>query len=212
MNTLLEGIGYGLVLAILTGPIFFSILQISIERGKRGGTALAAGQWFSDFVYIVLVWWGAEHVRDLLADADRKTAFIQYMAGIGGVFLVGMGISMLISGYRAKLSTAQALPIRDKNSIWDVFIQGFLINTLNPTPLFFWATLMSVGLMRNASNLELVGLFGGTLGTVIVTDMLKIFAAEHIRLWLKPHLIAWVRILAGGILAGFGCFLFAQIL
>ena len=43
MEIILSGIGMGIVLSFLTGPVFFALIKTSIEKGFYAGVALAAG-------------------------------------------------------------------------------------------------------------------------------------------------------------------------
>ncbi len=95
-SALIEGMSYGLVLSVLVGPMFFTIVQVGIERGFKAGTALVAGQWISDFVYMGLVFWGASYIQVLVDDEAARNSFIFYMGIIGSVILVGFGVAMIL--------------------------------------------------------------------------------------------------------------------
>ena len=85
MEIALNGIKFGLVLCFLVGPIFFTILQTSIERGFWTGVLVAMGVSASDVVYVVICFFG---VSSFMAN----TSFKIYMAYAGGLILVGFGI------------------------------------------------------------------------------------------------------------------------
>jgi threonine/homoserine/homoserine lactone efflux protein len=55
MEIVINGIVSGIVLAFLIGPVFFTIIQTSIERGFTSGVLVAVGVSFSDAV--VRWWW-----------------------------------------------------------------------------------------------------------------------------------------------------------
>ena len=49
---LFSGIGFGLLLAIMLGPVFFTILQTSLHEGFKAGLFLAFGVLLSDAAVI----------------------------------------------------------------------------------------------------------------------------------------------------------------
>ena len=58
MESILNGVISGLVLACLIGPVFFTLLQTSIERGFWSGFFVAIGVSLSDAIYIALCYLG----------------------------------------------------------------------------------------------------------------------------------------------------------
>jgi len=48
MEAVFNGVIYGLVLAVLVGPVFFTLIQTSIERGFKSGVYVAIGISLSD--------------------------------------------------------------------------------------------------------------------------------------------------------------------
>ena len=58
MEIVLNGIVSGIVLAFLIGPVFFTIIQTSIERGFWSGVFVAIGVSLSDAFYILVSYFG----------------------------------------------------------------------------------------------------------------------------------------------------------
>ena len=51
----LQGVLYGITLALLIGPVFFALLRVSIERGFTSGAWMALGIAVSESFIIALV-------------------------------------------------------------------------------------------------------------------------------------------------------------
>ena len=51
-EAILQGIGAGILFSFLTGPVFFSMIKTSIEKGFKAGFSLAIGVVFSDIIFI----------------------------------------------------------------------------------------------------------------------------------------------------------------
>ncbi|MCH2043004.1 MAG: LysE family transporter [Saprospiraceae bacterium] len=224
IEPMLEGFALGLLLSILAGPIFFAILQLGIERGPKSATILASGQWVSDIMYILIVIWGSTYIDDLINDPTLRDQFVIYMGSFGTLVLSIMGIGLWV-GKPPNLEKQEAAGkkiIGEKNNKKEkisefklnlqFFIKGLLINTANPTPLFFWATLMATAILDGYSDIQVYILFISVMTMVVFTDLLKVYLAKNIRKWLKIHHLIYVRKIAGTVLIGFSVFLVVQVL
>ena len=54
--------------------------------------------------------------------------------------------------------------------------------------------------------------FGGVLGTIILTDLLKVILAKRIRYSLRPVHLLWLRRISGAALIVFGVVLLVRVL
>src|SRR5688572_5531288 len=88
MDIVIKGILSGIVLAFLIGPVFFTLLQTSIERGFSSGVFVAIGISLSDSFYIFISYFG-------LTKFMEATNFRHYMAYGGGVILMLFGLYYL---------------------------------------------------------------------------------------------------------------------
>ena len=207
LTSIIEGLSYGLVLSVLTGPIFFTILQVSVEKGIRAGIALVAGQWLSDFIYIGLAFWAAEYMQQLQENPVTKANLTIYLGTAGSIFLVILGLLLLLSKPKETDKNSSI----NKSSLFGLFGQGFLINALTPFPIFFWISLMSGTVGRGMTSVNTLGLFIAVMVMVILTDLIKVYMANYIRKFLKDNMIIWIRRIAGMALAIFGVTLFIRI-
>lgn len=89
MESILNGVISGIVLAFLIGPVFFTILQTSIERGFLSGFYVAVGVSLSDAFYISICYLGVYQIYD-------EGNFKEYLAYFGGGVLLVMGLYYLI--------------------------------------------------------------------------------------------------------------------
>lgn len=201
MDAILQGLAYGLLLNILAGPILFTIMQVSVERGFWAGFSVAAGQWLGDILYIILVFLGANYVEGIMSDAETKANFIFYLGGIGGVMLILFGAVMFFT----KSTDPEDVQVELKAGSYPAyFLRGFLINTVNPSPLFFWMSLMSFALAKEYTGGSTLSMFIVVISTVILGDILKIYLAKRLRKLLKPKYLLIIRRVAGIALVIFG--------
>ncbi|MBI5916498.1 MAG: LysE family translocator [Bacteroidetes bacterium] len=205
MELFWNGIKLGLALSILTGPIVFTILQTSIEQGFRAGSMVCMGIWVSDLIFISVTYLGLSYVVEL-----SKWDNLEFTLGLaGGIILLVFGAGALLLRPPAMEGFGQkAIRFSSWFSLW---LQGFLINTINPFTFFFWIGVSGMLFTEKALQPQEAQLFyGGLIGTIVATDCTKVGLAKFIRRWLKPSFILWMRRVAGLALIIFGIVLLAR--
>lgn len=197
MEIFLNGILSGIVLALLIGPVFFTILQTSIERGFMSGFFVAVGVSLSDAVYISLCYLGIYQVFD-------KGNFREYLAYFGGGVLVIFGLYYLIIKSK-KLSAYDPRKVYTRSPIRLVG-KGFLINGLTPMVLIFWLGAVGVATTKfgYVTPGQAIPYFAAIIGTVFITDVLKAKLADKLRVVLTPKFIRSLNIIVGLVLLIFG--------
>jgi len=197
METVINGIFSGIVLALLIGPVFFSILQTSIEKGFWSGFFVAAGVSISDALYISIVYLGIYQFFD-------KGNFSGYLAFFGGVVLLLFGLYyLLVKSRRINVyepGTSQA------RSISRLMLKGFVINGLSPMVLFFWVSTVGVATteLGYATPGKAIPYFTAIVTTVFLTDIMKAKLADKLRLMLTPGFIRTLNIVVGVVMVIFG--------
>jgi threonine/homoserine/homoserine lactone efflux protein len=197
MEAVLKGLASGIVLAFLVGPVFFTIIQTSIERGFRSGFFVAVGVSLSDAMYISIAYLGIYQFFD-------RDDYRIYLAYIGGVVLLLFGLYYLIIKTRKlKLYTVDNLPAR---SPFRLFLKGFVINGLSPVVLLFWVSTVGVATTEFGydSPSEAVPYFATIVATVFITDLIKAKLADRLRLVITPKFIRTLNIVVGLVMVIFG--------
>ena len=84
-------------------------------------------------------------------------------------------------------------------------MKGFLINGINPFALILWLGIVTTYVLgADLNNQNALWFITGILGTIIITDLIKILLAKKIRKLLKPIHIIRIRQVTGIILIVFG--------
>jgi threonine/homoserine/homoserine lactone efflux protein len=196
MSILLNGIKLGVVLAFLIGPVFFTLIQTSIERGFWRGVMVAAGVSISDLVYVLICYFG---LVQLIEDPD----FRQYMGYVGGGILILFGLYHLLIKSRKSITGAKAA---SEKKAYRYFIKGFFINAFSPMVPLFWIGTIGVATIDfgYTENGEFFVFFAALLTTVLLTDVLKAFLAGRLRKAITPKIMRWMNIVVGVALLLFG--------
>ncbi len=193
----LNGIKFGLILALLIGPVFFTIIQTSVEKGFWNGAWVAVGVSLSDVFYVSICYLGMAQV---LEDGE----FRMYLAYTGGAILILFGLYHLLvksrTGVRRQIEAAN-----EKGVIRYIFI-GFVINGLSPMVPIFWIGAISI------ASLDFGYTGGFTLGifltslliTVLITDVAKAYLADKLRSMVTPRFMTIMNLTLGVLLIVFG--------
>jgi threonine/homoserine/homoserine lactone efflux protein len=196
MDLFLKGIGLGLLLSVSVGPIVFAILKVSMRLGHRAGYAFVAGVSMSDLLLVLLGNLAAELVRTALR-------YENWIAAGGALLLIIMGAYSFFFGKdpREDSKTDIAVNVR-RRDMARYTLQGFFMNLLNPGPIFFWITTCTAFAFLPLNERAL--LFGTCLGTILATDVAKVYFAGRIRRLLTPATLHKTHQFSALALMGFG--------
>lgn len=197
MDIIAKGILSGIVLCFLIGPVFFTIIQTSIERGFNSGALVAIGVSLSDACYILLTYLGLSHLM------ENSTIKI-YLTYLGGVILLLFGIYYLFIKSR-KLLYIEYEKVKRKNPLRFI-AKGFVINGLSPMVFLFWVGTVSFATteLGYSGAVQAILYFSSIVLTVFCTDLLKAKLADKLRLIMTPRFIRTLNIALGIILVIFG--------
>jgi threonine/homoserine/homoserine lactone efflux protein len=197
MESILNGVISGIVLALLIGPVFFTIIQTSIERGFRSGFFVAVGVSLSDAFYISVSYLGVYQLFD-------QGNFREYLAYVGGIVLLAMGFYYLIVKSR-KLANYDPMKVEAK-SPYKLVVKGFIINGLTPMVLIFWIGTVGVATTKlgYVTPSDAIPFFAAIVATVFITDVIKAKLADHLRRVLTPKFVRTLNFVLGIVLVIFG--------
>jgi len=205
LEVILEGLLFGLGLAISMGPIFIALTQTSIEKGVMPGLTVGAGIWVSDIIFIV----GFYKFIYLIKDKVENSQFELWMGLSGSVILIAFGLYLLFTKTKLDFSKVKH---SYKNYI-GFWLKGFLINTINPFTFFFWMGVISSYVIgRNIPEQETIVLLTTILLVIILSDTGKVFLASFLKTVLEDKHIQFVTNLSGALLLVFGVFMAYKVL
>ncbi len=201
IEAILQGIGAGILFSFLTGPVFFSMIKTSIEKGFKAGFSLAIGVILSDIIFISLTIFSSQFLH-------YDAAYNAYIGVIGGLFLLGIGLYYLISKVKVNYEMSEIVKVRKRGYI----IKGFLMCLLSPTTLMFW--IMVGGIVSGQLHYavaEKVVFFVVAMATQLFVDFLKTFYAAKLRYRIKEKNIRILNRIAGAVIIIFAVRLFIEV-
>lgn len=198
-----QGFVFGIALAFSLGPSFFGLIQTSLKRGYHSGIAMAIGIFISDFIYLLLAWFGLSAWL-----MDEKYAI---PVGItGGVLLIGYGIYQFVK--KTQVQNVEGEIPEQKNSYGAMALKGFLMNLFNPFVIFLWIGAISFATTKFNNDVPIIlTFFTTTLATILITDIGKTLASHKIKSYLNENWIHRVNQIAGIIMMISGVVLIVRV-
>ena len=191
IEAIISGIGIGIVLTFITGPVFFALIKTSIEKGFHAGIALALGVVTSDVVFVGAIIFGSQlfevppHIKTWLGIA-------------GSIILFCIGVYYLLK--KADVDFDTHTPAKVNRAGY--FFKGFLMCIFNPTMLFHWITVIGTastvyheGIPHR--QLKIAMMFLTVLIVQFSMDTTKAFYANKLRDKISVKLVHRLNYVAG---------------
>jgi threonine/homoserine/homoserine lactone efflux protein len=189
-HAIVSGAIAGLILAFLVGPVFFALLQASIEKGFLVGVLFAMGIVLSDATFFTLAFLGISQLG--------KGAHVNEIMGlVGGSFLSLFGLKLMLKKAKPKTEVAEI----KKTSFTKSFFKGFLLNALNPAVFLYWVGVVTaVSAQYEGNDKKVFAFFMATMFVVFSTDVLKAFLAYKLKHIITQTFMLWLNRISGAIL------------
>lgn len=173
MKALIDGISTGFFLQLALGPVFFLILNVTLNYGLPNGIYAALGVTLVDFGYIALSFLG---IGKLL---EKKSA--RFLLGwISSIVLVLFGVVMIYAGVVSGNNSAESMLVLDSGL--KSFFAGVVLTVSSPLTIVFWSSVFTAkAIERNYSkkSLALFGLGAGSatplflIGSIILVSLVN---------------------------------------
>jgi threonine/homoserine/homoserine lactone efflux protein len=181
-----------LALVVIPGPAVIYILTRSVSQGRNAGLVSAAGVNLGSSVHVLAAVAG---LTVLLANSATAYTLVKW-AGVG--YLAWIGVRTLMKD-DAEFSRPQLEP----TALRRIFIQGVLVNMLNPKVAIFFLAFLPQFVDANAPHATTQTLvLGMTLVTIgLVTDSLYALAGGSVgdALRRRPSVARVTRLASGSV-------------
>lgn len=195
---------YGVILAFMVGPVFFTLIETSITKGFKAGLFFDLGAMTADIIFVLIALYGTSKILEKVRDDPGLLIF-------GGVILIAYGVISYIRTSRSLVRIVREhYAVRVKKDLGGLFLKGFLLNFVNFGVLAGWigTIIMANALTGGEHGVKLFLIT--VLVTFFLTDLLKISLAKKLKKRLTPRVIfrtkKWVSI----IIIAFGVLLLAE--
>lgn len=117
----------GLSAGMSPGPLLALVITASLRSGLAGGLRVALAPLITDVPIIAL---------SVLLAGYLSPAALRWVGIVGGLVVIWIGIETIRSARKATLPSDVNTQADPQRELW----RGVLVNTLNPHPYLFWAT------------------------------------------------------------------------
>lgn len=195
VEPLLKGALSGLAYGMLLGPLFFLSIRTTLKYGMKPGITQVAGAFSSDIMLIMTSWWSADKLEELASNHAYQNGF----GIVASLILFVLGLSALVPRKREL-----GRDLNEKRPVLKhryAFLQGFSVNTSNPSNWIFWLGVATAAHADAPDNDEIfVRLFMlAAVFTLFCSDLSKAYIAHRVSTKLKPTTLLRV-IQASGII------------
>jgi len=195
MPIVASGFITGLLLQIAIGPVFFLILNITIQRSLVDGLFAVAAVTIADYTYILLAIFG---VGKLLGNPRIKRAL-----GIcSSIVIVLLALVMIIS---ARSPAKRAIGGTSSSNHIASFLSAFGLTISSPLTIVFWTSMFASRALEKGYNKKQVLLFGLSAGIATVVFLgLSAILFSFLRTSIPLEVLPIVNIAVGIALIAYG--------
>ena len=178
MEELFKGLLFGLLLSFLLGPVFFALMQTSIEKGFKAGLFMASGVAMSDSLYMFITYTGVS----FLSENDQVKIILGFT---GSVIMIVFGIFTFLKPVPTR---GRKQPHFIANNYFRKIVKGFVLNGINPFIFIFWLGVAGMITIELHYSFDQAFLFYvGVVAMVLSMDITKAFLATRIRDLITPR-------------------------
>ena len=196
LSILLDGFTVGLLLQIAIGPVFFFILNTSVQKTVVDGLFAVAAVTLVDYLYIALAILG---VGQLL----EKPRIKHVLGLISSLVLVLFGVMMIVSITRTPVSDAPDTVVTSNYLV--SFGSAFGLTISSPLTIVFWTSLFATkAVEKGYTKRELVP-FGFAAGLATLTFLgLAVTLLSMIKASIPIVVIRALNVIVGALLTTYG--------
>lgn len=196
INCILQGLLTGVILSLMLGTVFFSLIKNSLHSGYKTGIYIASGVILCDIIFIALAILSTEFAEFLKNNQNTISL-------LGGLVLLIMGISMFLNA-KPKPDVGKTFQSSSKNVLYFIG-SGFLLNVLNPVNFFSWLAISS--LLKVKLNYQIndqVIYFTACLFSIFVVEIAIAYFASLLKKWMTDKVVQRINQISGLVFAGVG--------
>jgi len=195
----------GFILSFMIGPVFFVLLETSVDKGFKAAILFDLGVVLADVIFILISYFSSYTLIQTINDDPALFIF-------GGLVMSVYGIISLIKNKKAeKKRDDEDTSELAKNNYFSLFIKGFFLNFINVGVLGYWLLiLITIGPRLKLEPTRMFTFLATMVVTYFVTDIIKILAAKQLRNKLNPKNILLIKKFISVVLIISGVFILSQ--
>ena len=196
MTDFLPAIFLGIILAFTIGPVFFTILEISVSKGFRAAVFFNIGVVFSEIVFFAIAY---ASTSSLLESIQENPSW-KILGGV--LFSFYAGITLLgIYQNKTEEGPYSIDPGSESPNLIKNMVRGFLLNIINFAVLVFWILIVAnYGPGFQDTEYKMFLFFLTIVGTYFSIDLGKIYLAQQLKSSLTRAVITKIKIVVNSVI------------
>jgi len=187
----------GIALSFTIGPVFFTILEISVSKGFKAAVFFNIGVVFSEIVFFAVAYASTSNLLNSIQENPSWKI-------LGGVLLAFYAGITLLGMYQNKEKKEQQnlfkSPPPSPNLIKNL-IKGFGLNIINFAVLVFWILIVAnYAPGFQDSQYKMIVFFLVIVGTYFTIDLGKIYLAQQLKTSLTDSVITKIKLIVNAII------------
>ena len=196
MTDFLPAIFLGIILAFTIGPVFFTILEISVSKGFRAAVFFNIGVVFSEIVFFAIAYASTSSLLESIQENPSWKI-------LGGVLLSFYAGITLLGIYQNKTEEGpySVDPGSESPNLIKNMVRGFLLNIINFAVLVFWILIVAnYGPGFQDTEYKMFLFFLTIVGTYFSIDLGKIYLAQQLKSSLTRVVITKIKIVVNSVI------------
>jgi len=165
--------------AFILGPVFFTLLRNSLQKGVKDGLITALGIVVSDIAVAGICYYFAGSFLGQYVE-------LPIVKFIAAAILISFGVSFI----RKPINEISGNPIQATRGRFTSFAQGFIVNFANPAVFLLWIAFITLAKSTYSSPADISIYLIGILLGVFITDAGKALGAARLAPYLKS---SWLK-------------------
>ena len=190
MTDFLPAIFLGIILSFTIGPVFFTILEISVSKGFKAAVFFNIGVVFSEIVFFAIAYASTSSLLESIQENPSWKI-------LGGVLLSFYAGITLLGIYQNKTEEGPYSidPGSESPNLIKNMVRGFLLNIINFAVLVFWILIVAnYGPGFQDTEYKMFLFFLTIVGTYFSIDLGKIYLAQQLKSSLTRAVITKIKI------------------
>lgn len=196
MTDFLPAVFLGIILAFTIGPVFFTILEISVSKGFRAAVFFNIGVVFSEIVFFAIAYASTSSLLESIQENPSWKI-------LGGVLLSFYAGITLLGIYQNKTEEGpySVDPGSESPNLIKNMVRGFLLNIINFAVLVFWILIVAnYGPGFQDTEYKMFLFFLTIVGTYFSIDLGKIYLAQQLKSSLTRAVITKIKIVVNSVI------------
>ncbi|MCX6928552.1 MAG: LysE family translocator [Verrucomicrobia bacterium] len=184
------------VLLVIPGPTVLTVISYSVAQSRRAHFPVVAGVALGDSTALVVSLLG---LGTLLA---ASAFWFTVLKGVGGLYLLYLGVKLLWAGTSSNDSIVPAVP----GSRWRLFANTYLVTALNPKGIVFFVAFLPQFINRRAGVTHQLWVLAATFVVMATLNatLYAMFAASARKLLSSTRAQRRFNLAGGSILSAAG--------